>query len=463
MTLLMFLLGLALGIGIGLWQRHLLQRQLLKILGSLHTDPISSSMRVVSRLRQEVNLANQYREAQQSALQTRKQLLDVMPVGYLLLDAENQLLECNQLARQLLHIHRWEPEKVRLLLEVVRSYELDQLIENTRMTQQQEIYEWVFHPVCMDGAAMGELRPLILRASSWPLADGEVGVFLENLQPFMELKQSRNQWFSNLAHELKTPLTSVRLVAEALRGSLEPTAKRWVEQMLRETDRLINLVEDWLELSQMEKDPSTILRYQTVELGSLVQLVWQTLAPLAEQKQISLSYYEPEVICLEADQSRLIQVFLNLLDNSIKHSLSTSAVRVEAHRITNTSMDVNSWSPTSSELMVNSLDQAGALASNSIINEAVKTPCIQIDIIDSGSGFSPSDLPHVFERLYKGDASRQKVQTDSEASGAFLPSRGSGLGLSIVQQIIQAHGGTIEARNHPEIGGAWLQIKLPER
>jgi two-component system phosphate regulon sensor histidine kinase PhoR len=87
---------------------------------------------------------------------------------------------------------------------------------------------------------------------------------------------------------------------------------------------------------------------------------------------------------------------------------------------------------------------------------------IQIDIIDSGTGFSESDLPHVFERLYRGDASRQRQPVTSKSSVALARSSGSGLGLSIVQQIIQAHNGTIKASNHPETGGAWLQIKLPD-
>jgi hypothetical protein len=67
-------------------------------------------------------------------------------VGYLQVDEENRLLWCNEQARQLLQIDRWEPGQLRLLLELVRSYELDQLIEQTRYRQQPDIREWVFHP-----------------------------------------------------------------------------------------------------------------------------------------------------------------------------------------------------------------------------------------------------------------------------------------------------------------------------
>jgi two-component system phosphate regulon sensor histidine kinase PhoR len=78
-------------------------------------------------------------------------------------------------------------------------------------------------------------------------------------------------------------------------------------------------------------------------------------------------------------------------------------------------------------------------------------------VIDSGLGFNASDLPYIFERLYRGDKSRVREQQNR----VFSDSDGSGLGLAIVEQIIQAHGGAIAAKNHPEIGGAWLEIILP--
>jgi two-component system phosphate regulon sensor histidine kinase PhoR len=280
---------------------------------------------------------------------------------------------------------------------------------------------------------MSKVRSLTLRASSWCLPDGQVGVFLENRQPLVELTQSRNQWVSDLAHELRTPLTSIRLVAEALQGRLEPPKSRWVEQLLNEINRLINLVQDWLELSHLEKNPSKSLTYQPVELRSLIQSVWQTLEPLAQLNQLCFAYSGPDTVWIRADEARLTQVFLNLFDNSIKHSPPRETIRVEVTRL--------EAEDTKSE----ATGQRGS---------------IQIDIIDSGSGFSESDLPHVFERLYRGDASRHRQQATSESLQASEKSSGSGLGLSIVQQIIQAHGGSVEARNHPETGGAWLQIKL---
>lgn len=428
MTLLAFLLGLAMGIGFWLWQQRRFQQQLRQMLGVLQTNGSSTSLSVVSRLRQEIAASNQHREKLEEELQTRQRLLEVAPLGYLQVDEENRLLWCNEQARQLLDINRWEPGQLRLLLELVRSYELDRLIEQTRQQQKPEIREWVFHPSCLDGAAMGGVRSLTLRAFSWPLPHGEVGVFLENRQPIVELSQSRNQWFSDLAHEIRTPLTSIRLVAETLQGRVEGPANRWVQQLLKETNRLINLVQAWLELCNLEKNPSQSLTFQSVELHSLIQSAWQSLEPLAQLNQVTLAYSGLDKIFIRADAARLTQVFLNLFDNSIKYSPYNTSIQVEVMQI----------------------------------ETKEEKSLIQIDIIDSGTGFVESDLPHVFERLYRGDPSRQRLSANTDPIENSSRSSGSGLGLSIVQQIIQAHGGSITARNHQQTGGAWLQLNLPD-
>lgn len=463
MPLLTFLLGLAVGIGFWFWQQHQVQRQLRQMLGVLKTEPSSTAMSVVSRLRSEILLANRYRNQLEEELQIKQQLLQVLPLGYLQVDEENRLLWCNQQARQLLNIERWESGQLRLLLELVRSYELDQLIEHTRDWQQPDVREWVFHPPCVDGEAMGTVRCLTLRASSWPLPNHQVGVFIENRQPLVELSQSRHLWVSDLAHELRTPLTSIHLVAEALLDRVEKPKRRWVEQLLSETKRLSNFVQNWLELSYLEQNPSKSLSYELVELRALIQSVWQTLEPLAQQKQLCFAYSGPDTIWLKADQARLTQVFLNILDNSIKHSPPREAIQIFMTQLA----DQGEKKATGDVALCTEEVQFPSTSDSATLSDfdqdTEHCSVIQIDIIDSGAGFSESDLPHVFERLYRGDTSRQRPLPSPEESKIASKPSGNGLGLSIVQQIIQAHNGSIQARNHPETGGAWLQIKLPDR
>ncbi|MBD1894384.1 ATP-binding protein [Coleofasciculus sp. FACHB-129] len=430
MTLIAFFVGLTLGIGFWIWRRNKLYRQLEQILGLLPSSVIGVSLPLVSQLRSGIALANQQSLQLKTQLQMNQEILQVAPIGYLEVDEENQLIWCNEQARILLELHRWEPGQVRLLLELVRSYELDQLIEQTRHQQKPCEQEWVFHPDCSDAAVIGEMRSLTLRASSLPLAYGQVGVFLENRQPLIELSQSRDRWVSDLAHELRTPLTSIRLVTETLQKRLQSTKERsLIDRLLPEVNRLMNLVQDWLELSHLEQDPSKHLTLKLVELRSLIHSAWETIEPLARQKQLSFSYSGSDTLLIKADASRLTQVFLNLLDNSIKYSPLEGAIRVEVNLIPN--KDIPNL--------------------------------VQINIIDSGIGFPEFDLPHVFERLYRGDPSRRRQHNSSGTSEelSVVVTTGSGLGLAIVRQIVIAHGGSVKAKNHPETGGAWLQIELP--
>ena len=437
MALVAFFLGLVVGLSLCLIQRLWLDRQYKSLLRTLPDEGLGDSLPALVRLRRAIAIANQRQHHLTEQLHIWQQILQVAPVGYLQVDEENQLLWCNQQARQLLSIQNWEPERSRLLLKVVRSYELDYLIEETRTKAQPSQREWVFHPAVADAEAMGRVRSLTLRGYSWPLPNGEVGVFLENRQDAVTLIQTRNRWVSDLAHELRTPLTSIRLVAEALQLRLEPPTRTWVERMLGETNRLIKLVQDWLDLISIEADPSKNISVKVLEIQNIIQTAWQTLEPLTRQKELNFVYSGATNISLVADESRLMQVFLNLFDNSIRYSEVGETVRVEVSLLPCLENPIN----------------------------------VQIDVIDTGPGFPETDLPYVFDRLYRGELSRvrnacvipsnDKAKEQADQTRLSTISSGSGLGLAIVRQIIIAHGGSVSAQNHPQTGGAWLQIILP--
>ncbi|MEH2397090.1 sensor histidine kinase [Nostoc sp.] len=428
MLLLGFFLGLTVGIGFWVWQQVQLNRYLGRLLRPLTSHSDKMGLLLFPALRQEIAMVKQQRQDLQQSLQTYQDLLDFAPVGYLQVDEENQLLWCNQQAQEILYLQRWQPEQVRLLLELVRSYELDHLIEQTRDRQKPQTREWIFHPSCDDAVEMATIKSLALRASSLPLPNGQVGVFLENRQPLLDINQIRDRSFSDLAHELRTPLTSIRLVVETLQTRLEPPLDRWVNRLMQEVDRLINLVQSWLELTQMEANPNMQLQAKAVELRSLIASVWETLEPLAGRQHLSLAYSGLENLWIKADEARIYQVFLNLLDNSIKYSLPNTSIHVETK-------------------ILSTKDNDGA------------SPILEINLIDSGVGFSEADLPHVFERFYRGDKARTHFPQDSNSIGAIV---GNGLGLAIVEQILLAHGASIKAMNHPETGGAWMQLQFHE-
>ena len=430
-----FLLGLLLGLGIYAAQQYRFKQQLKKTLRSyLRHEDEGVSLPLESLIRRELVELERQRSKLEHDKRAWQELIEQAPIGYLQVDADNQLLGCNQSAKELLRIDPRRSLRVRLLLELVRSYDLDRLIEITRDSQRSQTNEWVFYYTRYVSTQESEwetdiaqplqkvVESIALKGHAFPLSNQQVGVFVENRQPLVNLAQSRDRTLSDLTHELRTPLTSISLVAENLLRRLQDPERRWVEQMLQETNRLIELVEEWLDLTKLQKQPGKALKYETLQLHELIQSVWQILAPIAKRKQVSLTCEGDLHLVISADRSRLIQVFLNLLDNAIKHN------------------------PNSKNIVVKMQYYASA--------ESNSKPQIKIDVIDSGLGFKAADLPHIFERLYRGDKSRVREQQNPL-------SEGSGLGLAIVEQIVRAHNGTISAKNHPQNKGAWLEIILP--
>ncbi len=436
MSALSFLLGLAVGLGIYAGQQYRFKQQLKNTLSSYTKDEDGEiSLPLHSLIRRELSDLDRQRKRLERDKQAWQELIELAPMGYLQVDAENQLLGCNQSARDLLRIDSRRSLRVRLLLELVRCYHLDLLIEETRRSQRSQTKEWIFYftryvspqepelELSIDRPLQKIVESIALKGYGFPLSNQQVGVFIENRQPLVELSQSRERTFSDLTHELRTPLTSISLVAETLLRRLQDPERRWVEQLLQETNRLIELVQEWLDLTQLAAAPDRALKYETIRLYDLIHSVWQTLEPIAKRKEVTLSYTGDRALTISADRSRLIQVFLNLLDNAIKHNPPQKKILVQILPLT--------------------------------VAEPATIDKVKIDVIDSGMGFNASDLPYIFERLYRGDKSRAREQESN------FSSEGSGLGLAIVEQIVKAHGGAIAAKNHPQFGGAWLEIVLP--
>lgn len=418
MSFIFFIVGLSLGIGVCLWKQNQFNQQLKRIFNLLSDDfNRAPSLSLLSLVRREVASVRQKLETLDQEIKTYQYLIEIAPLGYLLIDQENRLVSCNQEAKSLLEIdqERWQPGQVRLFLEVVRSYELDQLIENTRNLDTQQTLAWEFYPY--KNFSFTNKSSCYLKASTFPLRNGNIAVFLENKQSLSALQKYRERSFSDLTHELKTPLTAISLTAETLEKRLQNPERLWVQQMLKETHRLIDLIHNWLEITQLKENPSEYLEYHSLDLKELIFSVWENLQSLAQKKELILNYFGPETIYLQGDRPRLTQVFVNILDNAIKHSPQEGIINLE-------------------------------------IKENLTNQTVEIDIIDSGSGFIEEDLPMVFKRLYKADSSRTR-------QAVTTAKQGNGLGLAIVEEIVIAHQGRIYAKNHPQTGGAWLQIVLP--
>ncbi|MFQ3612888.1 MAG: PAS domain-containing sensor histidine kinase [Cyanobacteriota bacterium] len=409
--------GILIGLGVGLlcallllWQSHRRFRRELQRLGSLVNSPLAlhSPEEMLSLLSRQLRQQQLDWVSQNQQLQDWQYLSQRLPWGYLRVDENNVVLDCNPVAQRLLRINQWQPG-IKLLLEWVRSYELDQLIETTRQQQAErptQSREWIFYPSGGDG------KPIPLRAWGLPLPRSHVAIFLEDRLEAKMLTQQRDRWASDVAHELKTPLTSIRLLAETLQSRVDSAQAVWVERLLNETLRLIRLVEDLLELSALNLGVGSRLQLHSVDLAVLVREAWQSLEPLAKPRQQELHLTGTKQACLWGDEQRLYRLILNLLDNAIKYGRPGSPVHV-------------------------------------VLAEAESE--VGLEVYDHGPGLAADQFESVFQPFYRTDTARARSKG------------GTGLGLAIVRQIVEAHGGTIQLSNHLQTGGLWIRVKLPQK
>ena len=230
-----------------------------------------------------------------------------------------------------------------------------------------------------------------------------------------ELQQLRRDLVSWTTHDLRTPLTSMRAMIEAIQDGIveDPQViKRYYKNILVDIEGLNTLMDDLFEYSQLE---SGGLKFEMMSqpITSLVINVCEQFEAFVNQQDITLSCEIEEVglgsVYMDA---RLIgRVLGNLVKNSCRHTPAGGSIKILARR-----------------------DQSGPVV---------------VSVTDSGSGFDPADLPHVFEQFYRGEEAR------SRAKG------GGGLGLAIAKSIVEGHNGTITASNDPETGGAVVSFTLP--
>ncbi len=218
------------------------------------------------------------------------------------------------------------------------------------------------------------------------------------------MDEQRRSFLADVTHELRTPLSVIRGQAEAINDGLYPADSTHLAPILDATATLDRLVED-LRTLVLTDAGSLVLHKEPTEVGALVHDTVDSFRSQAESKALSLTTeIAPNLPSIEVDPARIRQVIGNLLSNAIRHTPSGGSVKVD---------------------MSSTADQ------------------VTITVTDTGEGVPPDLLPHVFERFVKG------------ASSA-----GSGLGLAIAQEIVAAHGGTIELQNGHE-SGAIARVTLP--
>lgn len=223
----------------------------------------------------------------------------------------------------------------------------------------------------------------------------------------------KSDFIANVSHELKTPLSLIRMFGELLalgRGKDPKTTREYAEIIMRESDRLSGQIDNVLDFARIErgKDAYTM---RTGDLRGVVERAVELCRYRAEQAQVRLELAVPDdPVVVVFDESAMTLLVLNLVENALKYAAEPgSVIRV---------------------LVVRQAEQ------------------VRLRVVDAGPGLTAEEQRRVFERFYRGERARQG------------PQRGSGIGLSLVKHIAQAHGGRASVQS--ELGkGATFEVSLP--
>ena len=329
-----------------------------------------------------------------------REWISAAPQGWLVLDGANRIEIMNERAESLLVRGGSLAPQIQQLDDLEPSAELLHLLELCRNTGLAQRGEWSIGRNNLSVRVMPGER-------SW------LALQIEGSNPLKLQLQQQEQWVSDVAHELKTPITALRLVSESLSLKAEGRQAVLVGRLEKELERLQKLVGDLLDLSRL--DNALASRSQppaALDPRDVIGQAWSTLQELAIPRGIELTI-EPKSdqarqVCVEP--ARLHQALFNLIDNALRYSPDGRSI----------------------DLSIEERDRWCLIA-----------------VRDHGPGFSETDLDRMFERFYRGDPARARG-----------PRNGSGLGLAIVRQIALSQGGQVRARNHPG-GGAVVELLLP--
>ncbi len=220
----------------------------------------------------------------------------------------------------------------------------------------------------------------------------------------------RQNLLSDVAHELRTPVTVIQGNLRAILDDVYPLDKEEVAKLYEQTRHLSRLIEDLRDLAQAEAHQLSLAMAE-VDIHNLVKETAEFFKPLSEAKSIDIRVeLLGKIPVVHADRARVRQSLSNLLDNALRHTPENGTITVQAE-----AQDGNA----------------------------------QIRVIDSGEGMSADDIAHVFDRFYRVEKSRTRDRG------------GSGLGLAIVRAIIEMHGGTVTAVSPGKAQGSTFTIAIP--
>ena len=365
-------------------------------------DEIGDLEKTLNYMSDEIKTKIEKIESGEAKLET---VLSGMVEGVIVTDAKGRIILANPSLRKLFFVDTAPEGKTPL--EVIRNSAVQDIVDKVLKggqriaTDEINISTPEEKSVKVSGVAITKDKRL----------EGAILVF-HDITELRRLERVRQDFVANVSHELRTPLSSIKGYSETLMGgvSKEEDRQEFLGIIYRESDRLANLIDDLLDLSKIESGKMAMV-FMPVEITPVIKRTAGVLEKLALQKSIKIGVDIPSGLPkVLADENRLSQVFLNLLDNAIKYTPEGGSVKISVFP---------------------------------------QDKYLQVDITDTGAGIPQSDLPRIFERFYRVDKARSRQLG------------GTGLGLSIVKHIVQAHGGQVWVKS--EVGrGSTFSFTVPK-
>ncbi len=244
---------------------------------------------------------------------------------------------------------------------------------------------------------------------------GEIGKLIDSFNKMTEQikvqEEKRQEFVSNASHELKTPLSSIKLISDSLintQDAPQEMVNEFLADMNVQVDRLTRIVDKLLTLTRMDNSASVSrMEFAVTDLTELCSNITKALRPLAEQKHIELTYDSEATIYSKVERDRIWEAIYNVLDNSIKYTKEEGKVCVRLFKD-----DTN----------------------------------VIIEISDTGIGIAPDEKYKIFDRFYRVDKARARE------------TGGTGLGLSIAMTAVELHGGNIVVESEEGVGSTFRII-----
>jgi two-component system, OmpR family, phosphate regulon sensor histidine kinase PhoR len=332
-----------------------------------------------------------------SELNTRKDelagIINSIEEGLITLEEEGRILLWNKSFENMVQA---KDLKEKLYWEVIRDPDFNRFIKKVQTDKVGHSAEIrVQEKIYMCSAAYIEARD-------------EIVVTFRDVTKIKSVEKIKRDFVVNVSHELRTPLTSIKGYLETIEEETKGDQSKYLEIVKRNTDRLINIVNDLLLLSELESGEIKHVR-EEVDILSVIENVMKIFEQKIKDKNLDFELKAVEGLPkVSGDAYRLEQMFINLIDNALKYT-EKGTISIKADRINDE---------------------------------------LEILVEDTGIGIQEKDLPRLFERFYVVDKSRSRQVG------------GTGLGLSIVKHIVLLHEGTIDVTSRPGVGTIF-SIRIP--